>query len=233
MKVQKVGSTKNSPLLFLHGYGAHPKLYDKFVARLAEKYQVIVPEIFGLKDLCNRNFSENIDEIKDLIHKEKLEHSTVVGHSYGALAAMHLASDYPTLTESISINPLLPGIFTPTKIALQARNMRRDLFQATGELRGMLLNPFVGATYSQNVIGDPIGYVRGAAEALTTKIPEKKSGVKTRLIYADLDTLFHIDESDLNAWRSTLPNIKFEPIENYSHNWVIYHGDIAFTRIFR
>lgn len=232
MQLNTYGNSKNPPALFLHGYGAHPKLYKKFIERMSAQHHVYVPEIFGLSNICRRNFSDNLDPVRQLMRDKKLTSGTVVGHSYGALAALHLASEFPDLKSSIAINPLLPGIFSVPKIGLQVRNVRRDLFQATGELRGMLLNPHIGATYSSNVVADVLGYVRGAAEALITKIPLQKSPVPTKIIYADLDTLFHIDEADLTPWRTTLPNISFHPIQNYSHNWVIYHGDLAHERIF-
>lgn len=228
MKLEKYGNPKASPAIFLHGYGAHPKLYADFVERLSEKYYVYVPEIFGLNGLCRRDFSENMDAINAMVRAHGLEKSLVVGHSYGALAAMHVASAFPTLQRSIAVNPLLPEIFTPEKFRTQLGNMQRDLRYATGELRGMLANPAVGMTYGLNLISNPLGYIDGAARAVTSALPQQRSEVPVDLVYADLDTLFHIEDADLAKWHTVLPNLKFMPVPDYSHNWLIYHGSFAY-----
>lgn len=231
MKLEKTGDPKNPPALFLHGYGAHPKLYDDFVQRLAESYHVYVPEIFGMNGICRRDFFHNLKAVGELMRSEGLERSLVVGHSYGALAAMHLAAEFPFLQRSVAVNPLLPEIFTPDKFRLQLGNMQRDLKYATGELRGMLANPGVGIRYGINLIANPLGYIEGAARAVATALPAQRSEVKVDLVYADLDTLFHIEDTDLAKWRAVLPNLKFMPVPDYSHNWLIYHGSYAYEQM--
>lgn len=228
MKLEKTGDPKKKPAVFLHGYGAPPKLYDDFVKRLAENYYVYVPEIFGMNGVCRRDFSENTQAVIDMMRAEKIEDSLVVGHSYGALAAMHLASEFPSLKRAVAVNPLLPEIFNPEKFRLQLGNMQRDLRYATGELRGMLANPVVGIAYGINVIANPLGYIEGAARAVASALPQKRSEVPVELVYADLDTLFHIEDADLGKWREVLPNLRFTPVVDYSHNWLIYHGSYAY-----
>ena len=231
MKLEKTGDPKKKPAVFLHGYGAPPKLYDDFVRRLAENYHVYVPEIFGMNGVCRRDFNENTQAVIDMMREEKIEDSLVVGHSYGALAAMHLASEFPSLTRAIAVNPLLPEIFNPEKFRLQLGNMQRDLRYATGELRGMLANPGVGIAYGINVIANPLGYIEGAARAVASALPQKRSEVPVELVYADLDTLFHIEDADLGRWRAVLPVMNFVEVPDYSHNWVIYHGRFAWNKM--
>jgi pimeloyl-ACP methyl ester carboxylesterase len=228
MKLEKVGDKNKKPAVFLHGYGAHPKLYENFVNQLAQDYYVYVPEIFGLEGICRRDFDENMRVLGGFMHEHKLGQSTVIGHSYGALAALHLAAEFPKLRQSIAVNPLLPALFNTTKLRLQLSNLQRDLGYATGELRGMLTNPQVGLTYGRNVFSDPVGYVQGAFKAIASSLPEKRSEVPVEILYADLDTLFHIEDTDLDKWRQILPNLKFTSIPDYSHNWLIYHGGYAF-----
>jgi pimeloyl-ACP methyl ester carboxylesterase len=228
MKLEKTGDPANPPAVFLHGYGAPPKLYDDFVKRLAGRYLVYVPEIFGMNGFCRRDFGENLKAVAEFMREQQLEKSLVVGHSYGALVAMHLAAGFPDLARAVAVNPLLPEIFNPEKFRLQLGNMQRDLKYATGELRGMLANLGVGLAYGLNVIANPIGYIDGAAKAVASGLPVKRSEVAVDLVYADLDTLFHIEDSDLGKWRSVLPNLKFTPVPDYSHNWLIYHGSFAY-----
>lgn len=232
MKIVKIGDEKKKPAVFLHGYGAHPKLYNKFVDRLATEYHVYVPEIFGLGGICRRDFYENLAVLADFMRKHDLQESTVIGHSYGALAALHLASEFPDLQKAIAVNPLLPEIFNGNKLRLQLANLQRDIKYATGELFGMLFNPKVGLTYGMNVLADPLGYVAGAVKAVVSALPQKRSEVPVEIVYADLDTLFHIEDADLGKWREILPQLKFTAVPDYSHNWLIYHGAFAYDTMF-
>lgn len=233
MNIQIYGDRRKPAALFLHGYGAHPKLYKSFIDRLAEEYAVHVPEIFGLSGICRRGFDENLEAVYALIRSSGLEESVVVGHSYGALVAMHIAAEFPSVRKAIAVNPLLPQIFNVDKFRQQLMNLQRDLNFATGELRGMLTNPVVGLTYGTNVIQNPLGYVEGAARAVQSSLPRKKSPAPVEVLYADLDTLFHLEDQDFERWRETLPNLKFIPVADYSHNWLIYHGAYAYEKIFQ
>lgn len=232
MNTTVYGDRKKPAALFLHGYGAHPKLYKSFIDRLAESYAVFVPEIFGLSGICRRGFEENLEAVFALIKSEGLGESVVIGHSYGALIAMHVAAEFPSVKKSIAVNPLLPQIFSLDKFRQQLMNLQRDLNFATGELRGMLTNPAVGLTYGTNVIQNPLGYVEGAARAVQSSLPRKKSHAPVEVLYADLDTLFHLEDADFERWREALPNLRFIPVADYSHNWLIYHGAYAYEKIF-
>jgi pimeloyl-ACP methyl ester carboxylesterase len=218
-------------MVFLHGYGAHPQLYHDFITAAAQRYEVLVPELFGLSGVCRRDFAENLNVLRDKIARHELDGALVVGHSYGALAAMHLAAEYPQLWRAVAINPLLPQLVNAAKLRVQVSNMGRDFSRATGETRGMLANLAVGLRYGLNVLANPVGYVEGALSAVTSELPRKSSAVPVDLVYADLDTLFHIEEADLGRWREVLPNLRLTEVPNYSHNWIIYHGGFGWQKI--
>ena len=231
MNIEKFGNADKPRLLFLHGYGAHPKLYRDFVAAAAEEFHVYVPELFGLSGHCRRDFEENLVAIREMLVHHELDNSLVIGHSYGALAAMHLAAEFPAVRRAIAINPLLPQLHHAGKLRLQLANMRRDMRFATGETRGMLANLEVGLRYGMNVLANPLGYVEGAFRAVFSRLPEKRSPVPVDILYADLDSLFHIEDADLGRWREVLPVMNFVEVPDYSHNWVIYHGRFAWHKI--
>lgn len=230
MKIESFGKAGNPRLIFLHGYGAHPHLYLNYITAAARRFEVLVPELFGLSGACRRDFAENLSAIRDKIAHHEFDGAVVVGHSYGALAAMHLAAEFPQLRHAIAINPLLPQLVNAAKLRIQVGNMQRDVGHATGELRGMLTNLAVGLRYGLNVLANPVGYVEGALKAITTELPHTSSSVPVDLVYADLDTLFHIDEHDLDPWRKVLPNLRLVPVPNYSHNWIIYHGEFGWQK---
>jgi hypothetical protein len=144
---------------------------------------------------------------------------------------MHLAAEFSQLRHAVAINPLLPQLVSAAKLRAQLSNMQRDLSQVTGEMRGVLSNLEVGLRYGLNVLSDPVGYVAGALKAITSELPRKSSVVPVELVYADLDTLFHIEEADLTRWRQVLPNLHLTEVPGYSHNWIIYHGAFCWQKI--
>ncbi len=231
MKIEYHGDEKNPRVLFLHGYGAHPHLYRDFIAAAAGRYHVLVPELFGLSGVCRRDFAENMNALREKIAHHELDGAVVIGHSYGALAAMHFAAEFPQLRRAVAINPLLPQLVNAGKLRVQLGNMQRDLAHATGEMRGMLFNLAVGLRYGLNLLANPVGYVEGALRAITTELPRNRSEVPVDLVYADLDTLFHIEEADLGRWREVLPKLRLIEVPNYSHNWIIYHGAFCWQKI--
>ncbi|MFZ5630705.1 MAG: alpha/beta fold hydrolase [Spirochaetota bacterium] len=231
MKIKSFGKAGSPRMIFLHGYGAHPHLYLNFITAAARRYEVLVPELFGLSGVCRRDFAENMNVLRDKIAHHELDGALVVGHSYGALAAMHLAAEYPQLWRAVAINPLLPQLVNAAKLRVQIGNMGRDFGRATGEMRGMLSNLAVGLRYGLNVLANPVGYVEGALRAISTELPHTSSAVPVDLVYADLDTLFHIEEADLGRWREVLPNLRLTAVPNYSHNWIIYHGAFGWQKI--
>lgn len=231
MRIERHGNEKNPRLLFLHGYGAHPHLYRDFIAAAAEKYHVIVPELFGLSGYCRRDFAENLNVLREKIAHHEFDGALIVGHSYGALAAMYLAAEFSGIARAIAINPLLPQLINAQKLRVQLGNMQRDWAHTTGELRGILSNLAVGLRYGLNMLANPTGYVEGALSAMTAELPQHSSTVPVDLVYAELDTLFHIEEVDLTRWRVALPNLRLIEVPQYSHNWVIYHGAFCWKKI--
>ncbi len=231
MQIEKFGNPDKPRMLFLHGYGAHPKLYREFIEAAAHDYHVHVPELFGLSGHCRRDFEENLGVIREMMRHHELDDSLVIGHSYGALAAMHLAAEFPAIRRAVAINPLLPQLFHAGKFRLQLANMQRDLRYATGEARGMLANLEVGMRYGMNVLANPLGYIEGAVRAIATSLPQRKSAVAVDIVYADLDSLFHIENEDLGRWREVFPQLRLFQIADYSHNWIIYHGRFAYAKI--
>lgn len=231
MRIERHGKPQNPRLLFLHGYGAHPHLYRDFITAAAETHHVIVPELFGLSGLCRRDFTENLNAVREKIARHELAGALLVGHSYGALAAMHLAAEFPDIAHTVAINPLLPQLINAQKLRVQLDNMQRDWAHTTGEVSGILNNLAVGLRYGLNVLANPTGYVEGALSAMAAKLPQISSKVPVDLVYADLDTLFHIEEVDLARWRQVLPNLRLVQVPHYSHNWVIYHGAFCWKKI--
>ncbi|MCX7631850.1 MAG: alpha/beta hydrolase [Turneriella sp.] len=231
MHVERYGPSSAPRLVFLHGYGAHPRFYRDFLEAAAAKFCVLVPELFGLAGVCRRDFKENLALLRQALLPARHEPIVVVGHSYGALVALHLATEMPQLKKVVAVNPLLPQSLAPEKLRQQTKKLARDLMHHTGELRSLVANFPVGLQYGLNLLRDPAGYVEGALRALSTTLPQKSSPVAVDVVYAELDTLFPLDQKDLKPWQALLPQLRFVSIPNYSHNWLIYHGRQAWEKI--
>lgn len=86
------------PLVFLHGAGGlTPR--DPFLARLAERFEVIAPVHPGFGAIADLDDLEDVHDLAlyhdDLLGALGLEQANVVGHSFGGMVAAELAAHVP------------------------------------------------------------------------------------------------------------------------------------------
>lgn len=89
---------QGSPLVFLHGAGGlSPR--DPFLARLAERFEVIAPVHPGFGAIADLDDLEDVHDLAlyhdDLLGALGLERANVVGHSFGGMVAAELAAHVP------------------------------------------------------------------------------------------------------------------------------------------
>jgi pimeloyl-ACP methyl ester carboxylesterase len=87
------------PVVFLHGAGGlSPR--DPFLARLAERFEVIAPVHPGFGTLSDLDDLEDVHDLAlyhdDLLEALGLERASVIGHSFGGMIAAELAAHVPT-----------------------------------------------------------------------------------------------------------------------------------------
>ncbi len=123
------------PLLFLHGASGAPVVLP-FMERLAQRFDVLVPEHPGWGGSDEPQWLENIHDVAyfylDFIEKLGLEDLTLVGSSMGGWIAMELAvRDTSRLQSLVLVSPAgvaVPGV-QPADIFLMApEDMVRSLF---------------------------------------------------------------------------------------------------------
>lgn len=116
---RKFGDGK--PLLILHGLFGASDNWVTIGKRLAEKYEVIIP------DLRNHGQSPHSDEwqydamaedVFDLTARLGLKKISLIGHSMGGKVGMTLASKYPELLEKLVVVDI-----APRKYPVQHRNI--------------------------------------------------------------------------------------------------------------
>lgn len=157
------------PLLFLHGAGL-TRMWLPLYARLAESFDVIVPEHPGFGDTAMPEWLEGIDDL--VLHYDALLDALglgdgrvhLVGHSLGAWVAASLALTYPrrfaslTLMAPIGLRvpeapPADPFRWSP-EVALET------LFSGAGERYGEYLEQEGEVEDTLHAYGESITFAR-------------------------------------------------------------------------
>lgn len=90
-----IGSGK--PVMLVHGFGEDGEIWNNQVQFLKEKVKLIIPDLPGsgqsemIEDMSMEGMAEVLHSI---IHEEKIERCTVIGHSMGGYILLALAEKY-------------------------------------------------------------------------------------------------------------------------------------------
>lgn len=103
-RYRRVGT--GDPLLYLRSF-VTPSGDDAFVERLAEHYDVVIPQAPGSVDLAEMTDLDNGHDLAlyhdDLVRFLGFERVRVVGHSSGGLVATELAAHFPERVEAMAL----------------------------------------------------------------------------------------------------------------------------------
>jgi pimeloyl-ACP methyl ester carboxylesterase len=92
---RSIGSGK--PVMLVHGFGENGNVWDKQVDFLKDKFYLIIPDLPGsgrsemIADMSMEGMAEVLHSI---IHEEKIDQWTVIGHSMGGYITLALAESY-------------------------------------------------------------------------------------------------------------------------------------------
>ncbi len=98
----------NGPaLLLLHGLACDHTTWDPVIARLAERYTVIAPDLLGhgasAKPRADYSLGGYANGMRDLLTVLDVDRVTVVGHSFGGGVAMQFSYQFPERTERLML----------------------------------------------------------------------------------------------------------------------------------
>ena len=103
-----------APLILLHGYPQNHRCWSKVAPRLAEHFDVIVPDLRGYGDsdapegaaaYAKREMAKDIVGLMDALG---LERAHILGHDRGARVSYRLALDHPGRVSRLGIIEIVP-----------------------------------------------------------------------------------------------------------------------------
>lgn len=105
------------PVLLLHGFPQTQSAWRKVVPLLADRYQLIYPDLPGYGDSARlADGPEGFDKrdvarhLVDFMHQLGHEQFAVVGHDRGGLVAFRAALDYPKTVTHLAVLDILPTV---------------------------------------------------------------------------------------------------------------------------
>ena len=141
------------PVVLIHGMVNSSKHWEKVALRLADRYDVIAPDLLGHGDSAavrgDYSLGAHACSIRDLLTTIGIDRATIVGHSLGGGIAMQFFYQFPQRVERLAlissgglgheVSPMLRGAALPgaaTGIWLVAnRRVRSALERAGGRMR--------------------------------------------------------------------------------------------------
>ena len=100
---------KGKPVVLIHGFGEDGNIWDKQVDFLQNQFQLIVPDLPGsgksgvISSQSAVGMEEYAEIIKAILVEEKIEKSTMLGHSLGGYITLAFAEKYPGMLNSFGL----------------------------------------------------------------------------------------------------------------------------------
>ena len=100
---------KGKPVVLIHGFGEDGNIWDKQVDFLQNQFQLIVPDLPGsgksgvISSQSAVGMEEYAEIIKAILVEEKIEKSTMLGHSLGGYITLAFAEKYPDMLSSFGL----------------------------------------------------------------------------------------------------------------------------------
>ena len=139
-KLRYLDTGEGQPIIFIHGWSSHLGYWNKQIEEFRKTNRVIAYEWRGMGGSIGGEepyeFAELVEDLKLFIESLNLKQKPIiVGHSLGALQAMHLASTYPNIPAAIV------SVDAPGRKGLVTGRIMYWLMLTTFRLTGFLSEP--------------------------------------------------------------------------------------------
>ena len=221
---------QGEPLLFLHGYGVHPRFYKPLIERLARHYEVFAPDLWRPGAIVDPpDTAVGCAEIViDLCGALGLSECLVAGHSMGGAVGFTAASMGLEARRLVGINPALPVPYG--RAGFMARSLVKSLRETTGlggGWRGALFSARFHGPFFLDTARDLKGTARFMGVACGLSFDTIELHQPALVLFAERDEYFRLDpglEADLaGALRSLL----VKRLPKLNHDWPIFYPDLA------
>ncbi len=99
------GRRRRDVLLLIHGLAGSSRTWDAVIPALAERYEVIAPDLLGhgesAKPIGDYSLGAFASGLRDFLAVLDVDSVTIVGHSFGGGVAMQLAYQHPHLVDRL------------------------------------------------------------------------------------------------------------------------------------
>lgn len=192
------------PVIILHGLFGISDNWVTHAKRLAEKYQVFVPDLrnHGQSPHSSTfNYYAMVDDLREFMKENALEKAMIIGHSMGGKVAMNFALEHPYMVQKLMVVDISPR-------AYNTRSVHEDIIAAM-----------------QSVNFDEVDYRQDVDEKLRDHVKSQ------RIRWFILKNLHRLNRGRL-AWRINIDGIA-ENMENIAAGLVYkgaYPGPVMFVR---
>lgn len=137
-----VEAGEGEPVVLLHGWPQHGRVWRHLIGELARDRRVLVPDLrgFGRSDAPPGTYAKHVfaDDLIALLDAEGIEKAAIVGHDWGGWTAWLVALEHPErVSRFVAID-----IPAPDETRLEPRALHRQLLFTTYQM--IISTPFVG-----------------------------------------------------------------------------------------
>lgn len=109
LNVQRYGDS-GSHLTILHGLLGSARNWHRVARELSRDFQMLIPDLRNHGDSPHgkHNIAAMRDDVLELLDREQIEQTTLIGHSMGGLAAMAFAVTHPERLKALIVVDIAP-----------------------------------------------------------------------------------------------------------------------------
>lgn len=220
LKIAFCEAGQGQPLLFLHGLGFKPKVYQATIYELSKKFRVIAPALLGhgQSDFIPVHFKfDNFAEVMGgFIEQFSLNNIILVGHSLGGAVALHISYKKPEIIKQLFlIDPIGLKIDRPkeqwqkllmrkTIINLQYPHGYQQIIHFLRDVSGRFNDFKLAARLTTNLdLENMLQYIK----------------VPTYLLFGEKDVFFPKEYAHWFAGK--IPHSHLEIIKKQGHDWCL------------
>jgi pimeloyl-ACP methyl ester carboxylesterase len=186
------------PLVLLHGYAMQPETYVPLARLLADRARVVIPAIFALPERWS--FEHALDCLEATLEEQGIEHTSLLGHSFGGGLELGLAARRP--------DQVVECVFSDTLADRREFRLAEEALRNPPGLLRMASVPAAEA-FGRSLVTHPVQLVRAAWWGFTSDRTSDiecvvRAGIPCHVLWAERDTILRRSDgqdfaSDLHA----------------------------------